>query len=184
MAKLLMIIGDNFEDVEGIATLDVLVRGGNDVTVASVMKRNAVRTKVGLGLYLDTLIENVNYKEYDGLIIPGGPGSFTILDKLDIVTELINYFAKNNKLVAAICAAPFLIGRLGYFKNLDYTVHPGFETQIIGGNYLRQLGVVRRNNFITAKSMYYSIQFGLEIHEYFHGNDSRNALEKSLQGEK
>lgn len=184
MAKLLMLIGDNFEDVEGIATLDVLVRGKNDVTVASCMKRNEIRSKVGLNIRLDTLIEDINPAQYDGLIIPGGPGSFTILDKLAIVTELIRYFADNNKLVASICAAPFLVGRLGYFKDMDFTVHPGFEDAVIGGNYLRDQGVVRRDNFITAKSMYYSIQFGLEIHEYFYGKDARNTLEKSLQGEK
>ena len=98
------------------------------------------------------------------------------MPKLQIVTDLINYFAKRNKLVASICAAPHLVGRLGYFKDLNYTVHPGFENQIIGGTYKRELGVVRDSNFITAKSMYYSIEFGLKIHEYFHGKESMRWL--------
>ena len=86
--------------------------------------------------------------------------------------------------MSAICAAPFLIGRLGYLKDKDYTVHPGFEDQIIGGNYLRNQGVVKSDNIITAKSMYYSIEFGLQIYEYFFGKDARNSLEKACQGEK
>lgn len=184
MAKILMLIGDNFEDVEGIATLDVLIRGKNIVTLASVMKRKEITTKLGLKVLIDTLVEDINPLDYDALVIPGGPGSFTILDKLNIVNELIYTFYQNNKLVAAICAAPFLIGRLGLLKDKNYTVHPGFEDQVIGGTYLRDSGVVQDKNIITAKSMFYSIEFGLKIHEYFYGEESRFILEKSLQGEK
>ena len=182
MAKLLMIVGDNFEDVEGIATLDVLVRGKNDVTVASVMKRKQITSKVGIPMLLSTVIEDVNPNDYDGLIIPGGPGSFTILDKLEIVDKLIHFFAQNNRLVASICAAPFLVGRLGYLSDKNYTVHPGFEDNIIGGTYLIDKGVVVDQNFITAKSMYYSIDFALAIHEYFHGDEAKKILERSLKG--
>lgn len=183
MAKLLMIIGDNFEDVEGIATMDILKRGGHLVYLASVMNRLEVKTKCGYILKVDSLIQDINLDEFDGVIIPGGPGSFTILDKLEVVDSTIKYFADRNKLMSAICAAPFLIGRLGYLKDKNYTVHPGFEDQIVGGRYLRYDGVVVDGNFITAKSMYYSIQFGLAIHEYFNGKESRNALERSCMGE-
>lgn len=183
MAKLLMIVGDNFEDVECIATMDILKRGKHIVNLASCMKRREVRTKCGYILQTDAVIEDIDTSEYDGIIIPGGPGSFTILDKLLVVDQLIKEFADKGKLVSAICAAPFLIGRLGYLKDKNYTVHPGFEDQIIGGTYKRECGVVRDDKFITAKSMYYSIQFGLEIHEYFEGKESREALEKSCQGE-
>ncbi len=183
MANLLMIVPDNFEDVEAIATLDTLKRGGHNVFLSSVMNRIEVKTKCGYILQTDDIIENVDISEFDGLIIPGGPGSFTILDKMPIVDKLIVDFYKNNKLVAAICTAPHLIGRLGLLKNKEFTVHPGFEDQVIGGTYLRESGVVRDGNFITAKSMYYSIEFGLKIHEYFHGTNSRERLEASLQGE-
>ena len=181
--KLLMIFVDYFEDTEAIATLDVLRRGGHQVITASLMNREAISPKFSKGYLTDTKIEDIDYKDFDGIIIPGGPGSFKIMPNLAIVDELIHYFAKNNKLVAAICAAPHLVGKLGYLNNRDFTVHPGFEDQIIGGNYLREKGVVVSDNFITAKSMYYSIKFGLSIHEYFHGVESKNKLEQSLKGE-
>lgn len=181
--KLLMLFVDGFEDTEAIATLDVLKRAGFEVTTASLMSREDINPKYVKHVYADTLIENVNYKEYDGLVIPGGPGSFKIMPNKPIVDELINYFAQNDKLVASICAAPHLVGRLGYFKNRNFTVHPGFENFCVGGNYLREKGVVRDANFITAKSMYYSIAFGLEIVKYFTNENFAHEVELGLQGE-
>jgi len=181
--NLLMLMADGFEDVEAIATKDVLVRGKDNVVMASMMNRIDVKTKTGHALSCNALIEDINPNDFDGIIIPGGPASFNILDKMPVVDELIDLFAKQKKLVSAICAAPFLIGRRGYFKGQPFTVHPGFEQYVIDGVYCRENGVVVNNNFITAKSMYYSIQFGLAIHEYFHGKASKDALEKSCMGE-
>lgn len=184
MARLLMLIVDSFEDTEAIATLDVLMRGGDEVTPISMMNRNEITPKYLEKIYLSKTFSDVNYKEYDGLVIPGGPGSFKIMPFIKEVEEMIRYFADNNKLVAAICAAPHLVGKLGYLNGKNFTVHPGFEDQVIGGIYHRELGVVRDGDFITAKSMYYSQEFGLEIHAYYHGEESKNALRRGLQGEK
>lgn len=181
--KFLMLFVDNFEDTEAIATMDVLKRGKDEVVGVSLMKRTKVLAKFGFEMTVNDVVENVELDSFDALIIPGGPGSFQIMPTMAIVTELIHYFAKRNKLVASICAAPHLVGKLGYFKDKNYTVHPGFENMIVGGNYQRELGVVRDSNFITAKSMYYSIEFGLAIHEYFHGKESMEKLRKACMGE-
>lgn len=184
MAKLLMLFVDGVEDTEAIATLDVLTRGGHEVTCASMMGRKTINPKLGRALTLEALIENIRLDDFDGVVIPGGPGSFKIMCYHPQIDSIISYFANNKKLVAAICAAPFMIGRLGYLKDRNFTVHPGFEDQVIGGNYLREKGVVRDGNFITGKSMWYSHEFGLEIDEYFNGKEHRENLEKSCKGEK
>ena len=184
MARLLLLVVDNFEDTEMIGTLDVIRRGGDEVTPISMMNRHEIKPKYLSKIYIDKLYSDVDYKEYDGLVIPGGPGSFQIMPIIKEIEEMIHYFVGANKLVAAICAAPHLVGKLGYFNGRNFTVHPGFENYCVGGNYLREKGVVRDGNFITAKSMWYSQLFGLEIHAFFHGKESRDRLELSLQGEK
>ena len=184
MAKLLMLFVDGVEDTEAIATLDVLTRGGHDITCASLMKRNQINAKLGRPITVEALIEDVDIKNYDGLVLPGGPGSFKIMCYHPEINNIITYFADNHKLVSAICAAPFMIGRLGLLKGKNFTVHPGFEDQVIGGNYLREKGVVRNGHFITGKSMWYSHEFGLEIDEYFNGKEHREMLEKACKGEK
>ena len=75
-----------------------------------------------------------------------------------------------------------LIGRLGYLKDKEYTIYPGFEKEVIGGKFVEK-PVVRDDNFITAKSMYYSIDLGLEIISYYYKEDRRNKIELSLKGE-
>ena len=181
--KLLMFLVDGFEDTEAIATLDVISRGGDEVDVVSLMNGYEVSPKYIYKVLTRKTIKDVSPSDYDGLIIPGGPGSFKIMPNIPEVEKYIRSFALNGKLVASICAAPHLVGQLGFFVNRNYTVHPGFEDRIKGGNYLRDQGVVVDGNFITAKSMYYSIEFGLAIHEYFHGPVSKEKLRKACQGE-
>lgn len=182
--KLLMLFVDGYEDTEAIGTLDVLTRGGDEVVCASLMKRKEITPKLGRRIVVDTCIEDISLKDFDGLVIPGGPGSFRIMPNNPYIDSIINYFNEQHKLVAAICAAPHLLGRLGLLKGKNFTVHPGFEDQCIDGNYLREQGVVRDDNIITAKSMWYSLDFGLAIHEYFHGEESKKALMRACQGEK
>ncbi len=182
--KYLMLFVDGVEDVEAITPLDVLLRGKEEVVKASLMGRNEIITKCNNHLYIENLIEDIkDYSSFDGLIIPGGPGSFKIMAFKEIVNDIINYFASENKLIAAICAAPMLVGRLGYFQNRNYVVHPGFEDQIIGGTYLRNEGVVVSENFISAKAMGYSFPFALAIYRYFHVEEETKKLESSCQGE-
>lgn len=181
--KGLVLVGDYFEDTELIATIDVWLRHNEQITLASVMKRREVVSKCGLKITLDKLLEEVDLSEFDFLFIPGGPGSFKILAYMKEVDEVISYFVKANKLVSAICAAPMLIGKLGYLKGRNYTVYPGFENQIIGGNYLNNLGVVRDGNIVTGKSMYYSIDFALKVIEALYSKDASNNLLRSLKAE-
>ena len=181
--KYLMLIGDAFEDVEALATQDVLIRGGEEVILASMMGRKEITTKCGNNLVLSQTIDEVDLSSFDALIIPGGPGSFKILAFIKKVDEIISYFADKGKLVSAICAAPMLIGRLGYLKGKNYTCYPGFEEYVVDGNYKRDEGVVCDNNFITAKSMYYSIDFGLRIYEFFHGKKASESLRNACKGE-
>jgi len=182
--KYLMLFADKFEDTEALATLDVLQRGGDEVVASSLMETKNIATKCGFITIVNSLIKDEDLSTFDAIIIPGGPASFKIMPELPIVNELIKYFVDNNKLVAAICAAPHLVGKLGYFKDRQYTVHPGFEGPVIGGTYRRDLGVVKDGNFITAKSMFYSIEFGLAIYEFFHGKEATEKLKLSCMGEK
>lgn len=182
--KLMMVFVDYFEDTEAIATLDVLSRGGISVDLVSLMNKNNIIMKSGIEINIPLLYKDINLAEYDGVIIPGGPGSFKIMPELSEVDDIINYFAKNDKLVSAICAAPHLVGKLGFLSDKNYTVHPGFEDKIIGGCYKRNEGVVVDKNFITAKSMFYSLEFGLAIYEYFYGKDKTLLLKKACMGEK
>jgi 4-methyl-5(b-hydroxyethyl)-thiazole monophosphate biosynthesis len=184
--KILVLVGDYFEDTELISPVDVWKRHDEIVEVVSMMGRKNVTSKCLFPIETNLTFEEIENKldQFDMLFIPGGPGSFKILAFDERLNTTIKYFVEHNKVVTAICAAPMLIGRLGYFSNRNYTVYPGFENQILGGTYHREKGVVEDGNFITGKSMYYSIEFALKVIEHFYGENEARALEASLKGEK
>ena len=164
--KLIMIIADYFEDTEAIATLDVLMRGNINVDLVSLMGRNKVLMKSGIEINIPLLYENINVEEYDGIIIPGGPASFKLMPSMKSVSDLIDFFANNNKLVAAICAAPSVLGENHILEGKRATCHPGFEEKLLGAEWSDQ-PVVVDGNVITSRGMGTAIAFGLEIVRYF-----------------
>ena len=182
--KGLILLADYFEDTEALTTVDVLFRAGEKITKAAVKNTLEVFTQCGGKVICDELLININYQDYDYLIVPGGKASFTILNQDSLVEEIIDYFVNNNKLVASICAAPHLLGRKGYFANREFTCFPGFEQYCINGIYRRDLGVVRDDKFVSAKAMYYSIDFALNILSFLYKDKDIESLRLSLMGEK
>lgn len=181
--KALIILTSGFEDVEAIATIDILKRSGIEVTSAYLTYPSII-SQSGLNLTIDDCIDNVVLKHYDLLIIPGGKAVMESLDKSSKIDEVLEYFYSNKKLICLICAAPRLAVKKGYFKDLNFTIFPGCLTGIekVLGNNLNT-GVVVEENFITAKSMYYSIEFALAIVNKVLGSKIKDKTEKQIKGE-
>ncbi len=181
--KALVLFADYFEETEALATCDVLLRANEEVMHASCMPSLTVKAKGNFSIICDALLDKINPDDYDYLVIPGGKASFTILNNDLRVEKLIDDFISKNKLVASICAAPHLLGRKGYFKNRNYTVHPGFETYFTAGNYLQNEGVIKDDKFVTAKSMYYSLEFAFAIISFLYGEEKAEEVRKNCKGQ-
>lgn len=180
--KGLVILADGFEDTEAIATIDVLKRSKLDITTASFDSLD-VTSQYNLKVKADKLLKDIKEGDYDFLVIPGGRAVFNVLDKKPELSELIGRFVESGRLVAAICAGPSQIGKLGYLKGKKYTCFPSCE-QGIDGILQQNKGVIRDGNIITAKAMAYSFDFALEIVEYLQGKEQREAVYKNIRGER
>ena len=180
--KALMILENGFEDTEGLTTYDVLKRAGFEIDAASLNTKE-ISTQSGHMMHtkyvLSEIINNINI--YDFLILPGGRAVSQVLSKSKEIEDLIDLFYNNKKMICAICAAPLLIGRKGYFENLTYTCFPGCEETITKGKKGKD-GVIVNDYFITATSMYYSIDFALAIVEKFLGKEKKKKVQNSLMG--
>lgn len=181
MKRGLILLTDGFEDVEAIATIDVLRRSKFTVDIVSLKEEKRIISQNKIEYIADYLFEDINSDEYDFLIIPGGQAVSKYLSSDSRVDHLIKSFYQVDKLLAAICAAPSLLGKNGVLSGKKYTCFPGFENVDFKGEYLHLKGVVAENNVITATSMYYSIDFALAIIKYFN-LDTQLAL-NSLKGE-
>lgn len=181
--KGLIVLADGFEDVEAIATIDVLRRSKLEIHLATINKNLFVESAQHLIVKAEKEWEKIAEKDYDFLVIPGGRAVFSVWDQFSPLSKLIDQFVLSKKLVAAICAGPALVGKLGHYQNHSYTCFPGSEKVIVGGHYSPKETVIRDGNFITAKAMAFAIDFGLAIVEYLQGKEQREKIYHSIRGE-
>lgn len=162
---LYILLADGFEEVEAIAPLDVLRRADMEVKTVGVTGRSVTGAH-GIEIKADLSIEDVRETIPDGVILPGGmPGTLNLQKNADVQTLLQTCFAQK-KLIAAICAAPMIIGELGMLSGKRATCFPGFEDSLNDAILLDD-GVVRDGSFITAKGAGVALKFGAAIVDYF-----------------
>ena len=175
MKKILVLLADGFEDIEALASIDLWRRGGLQVDLVGV---NGYEVKTGLGTSVNTnmLLDSVEKETYDLLFLPGG-GGVQILDDSVEVKELVKWFDKQGKLIAAICAAPLILGKLGILDNRVFTCYPSFERFAPEGKY-KITGVIQDGHIITGRGVAYVFDFALYILEVLQGKDTRLKIEE------
>lgn len=162
MAKVYAFIADGMEETECLAAIDVLFRGGIEVTLVSVMGRQEIVSTHGIHIRADVLFEDINCKEADVLLLPGGMPGTRHLGEHQGLCEALKEAAADGRRVAAICAAPSVLGRLGLLEGKRATCYPGFEKELIGAEYTRE-GVVTDGDVTTSRGLGYALDFGLEL---------------------
>ena len=180
--KGLIILVNGFEDVEALGTIDILRRSKIQIDTVSLADKNII-TQSNNKIETQYLLEEIKVEDYDFLILPGGKAVFNVLDTDLRIVGLIDYFYREDKLICAICAAPRLIAKRGYFKGLKFTIFPGCLDGKAAGKILNK-GVVVQKQFITAKSMYYTTEFALQIIKKLQGNKQMKVIKKQIQGKK
>ena len=178
--KGLMLLADGFEDVEALAPRDLLIRAGVNMTTASITNDSSVITSHGVSLLTDVLLKEVDDKEYDFIILPGGGRGTKNLLASDLVEEYLLRFNKDNKLIAAICAAPMVLAKAGLLKGKKYTCFVGCNEGLDG--IFTAAEVEKDGNIITGRSMLYSVPFGLKIIETLLGKEDREKIFKQING--
>lgn len=177
--KALALIFEGFEEEEAMAPFALIRRAGGDLTICSNSK--TVTGSHSLTMANIELLANVDYKQFDCLIIPGG-AHYKYLMENEKVHEIISYFFDTDKLVCGICAAPTVFGALGYLKGRNYTCFTAMNKEF-GGIYHKK-GVVVDGNLITARSVAYSLDFAYAIVEKMLGKDTLDWVQDKIYYEK
>lgn len=173
-------LAPGFEEIEALATVDVLRRAELEVCTVGVGEDFVIgshRIPVAADIYERDLVLD---EKVEAIILPGGmPGTLN-LEKSPVVQKAIDWAIENNKLVCAICAAPSILGHKGILNGKEATAFPGFEAELSGA-VLSEKYVARDGNIITARGMGSSIEFGLQIAEALAGDNTANKIRASLQ---
>ncbi len=162
MAELYAFLADGMEEVECLATVDVLVRAGVKVKLVSITGKKEVRGSHGFGIHADALLSEVDPMKADALFLPGGmPGTKNLMACKPLCDALVEACSAGKRL-AAICAAPSILGQLGLLHNKKATCYPGFEDALTGAK-LTGAGVVTDGNITTARGLGYALDLGIEL---------------------
>ena len=167
MKSVAVFLIDGFEEVEALTTVDILRRGGVDVTVVSLMGRGDVLSKHDISVKADALFDDVKGRPFDMLVVPGGTRDYV---KHSGLMELAKKYAAEKKLVAAICAAPTVLAEIGVLKGKRAVCYPGMEKWLKDGGAVVGDDIVETDgNITTAKGPAVTPFFALRLLKVLEG---------------
>jgi len=193
--RIAALLADGFEDIEALATVDVLRRAGFVCDTVSVTGSEVVTSAHGVRVFADRLLGSVDQNSYDALFLPGGqPGSDTLRDTEAVVNWVKTFAADESKIVAAICAAPQVLAKAGVATGRRLTSYPGgyfqqifADADYVDDNTKTEECVVVDKDIITSRGPGTTLPFAYRLVELLGGDaDSLregmeyNALKESL----
>ncbi|URZ06874.1 DJ-1 family glyoxalase III [Clostridium felsineum] len=161
--KILLFLADGFEEIEALSVVDIL-RRANIVCDMCSLDNSEVVGAHNIKVFADTNIKQINLKDYDGLVLPGGMPGAEHLKNSEFVINAVKEFNKEKKIVAAICAAPMVLGEAEILDGKKATSYPGFEEKMGRCNYLKEV-TVKDDNILTSRGPATAIYFALKLVE-------------------
>lgn len=168
--KVFVHLAEGFEEIEAMATIDILIRGELDVEIVSVTGEKIVKSVRGIGVQCDKLFEEVDYSEGGMIVLPGGiPGVDNLGAHAGLVEQLKAY-KEQGKWIAAICAAPIILHDNGLIEGKTLTCFPGVGDDFKEANVVKDIVAVD-GKLITSQGPGTAIEFGLKILELLKGKE-------------
>ena len=181
MASVLVPLAEGCEELEAVTVIDLLVRGGIHVVTAGLTE-GPVTASRGVKLLPDTTLDEALEQDYAMVVLPGGGPGAERLDNDPRIGELLKKMASKDRYIAAICAAPKVLGNAGLLTGRKATSFPGFidRMKIPNFTYLTD-PVVQDGKVITSRGPGTAMDFALHLVEQLAGKAKRDEVEASLQ---
>ena len=162
MKKLAVFLADGFEEIEGLTVVDLCRRAGLSVVMVSVSNSLTVTGSHGIEIKADELLSQTDFQELDMLILPGGKKGTQNLESCTYLMEQLDASYAAGRQIAAICAAPSILGHRGILKGRKACCYPGWEAHLEGADVVYEETAVS-GNVITGRGMGCSVAFGLAV---------------------
>lgn len=172
-------LADGFEEIEALAPVDILRRGGVEVKTVGIGGRS-VSGSHNISVSCDLSDAEINLAEIEAIVLPGGmPGTLN-LENSPAVKSAIEYADKGGKLIGAICAAPSILGKAGILTGKRATCFPGFEKYLEGALFC-DLPAVRDGNIITSRGAGAALEFGFYLLAALKGEAEADNLRRNMK---
>lgn len=176
-----ILLAPGFEEAEALVPADVLRRAGVDVSLTGLFG-SAVSGSHNVTVTADVTVEQVSLSGGDMVLIPGGPG-FARVEESEAAVTLIRQAADDEAMwVAAICAAPTLLARMGLMTGRRAVCYPGMEDLLTEGGAApcMDCSVVRDGRFITGRAPGSAFDFALALTEVLAGQETAGRLRADM----
>lgn len=154
-------LANGFEEIEALTAVDLLRRAELEVVTFGVGTDMPVGSH-GMAIKADKTVGQLDLQTLSAVILPGGMPGTLHLEQSDAVQRAVAFAVEHQLPIAAICAAPSILGHAGYLKELHATCYPGFEDALEGAIY-EEGGVVTDGIVTTAAGAGVAIDFALEL---------------------
>lgn len=176
----LVILADGCEEIEAVTIVDILRRGGVDVTTASLSGEPSVRGTHGIAIGADIPFAPETTADYDAVALPGGMGCMEALRSRAYVLASLRAAAAAGRIVAAVCASPAVLGAAGLLEDRRYCCYPGIEAQISDGTYDPSAASIRDGNIVTGAGPGLAAAFALDLLEALAGAETREKVASAM----
>jgi 4-methyl-5(b-hydroxyethyl)-thiazole monophosphate biosynthesis len=173
-----LFLTDGFEEIEALTVVDILRRAQIDIKTVSITGEKSVKGSHDITVEADILIEEADKDDFEMLVLPGGPGHKNLEESASL-SKLLEKAISDNKWIAAICAAPSILGKKGYLANKKAVCFPGFEKYLKGAEVLYE-NVMLDGKIITSRGAGTAIEFALEAVKALTGEKISESLSKSI----
>lgn len=175
MSRTAIFFATGYEEIEALTVVDILRRAGEEITMVSVTDERTVTSSHGVEVTMDKVLSEVNFDETDVIVLPGGMPGTKKLEACAALMEQVDAFVQAGKTVAAVCAAPSILGHRGHLNGKKACSFPDMESQLEGAEVLREPAVID-GNIITGRGMGAAIPFGLAILEKLQGKEAAEEM--------
>ena len=179
MNRIGVFFAEGYEEIEALTVVDLLRRADIQADMVSITAEKTVKGSHGIAVGMDQVLSEADFGAFDGIVLPGGMPGTKNLEAFEPLMKQIDAFVNEGKAVAAICAAPSILGHRGHLNGKNAICFPGFEEQLTGATIVGQ-GAVRDGQIITGRGMGASVDFGLAIVEFFKGKETADALANKI----
>lgn len=179
MKRAVMLFAEGFETVEALMVVDILRRGGVEVTMASITEEDYVTSSHGVRVEMDAVLGEVDVMEYDVILLPGGMPGTLHLGESEAVKKAVLAMNDAGKIVAAICAAPGVLGKHGLLKGKKACSYPDHEVNLLGAEVSRE-PVVIDGNIVTSRGLGTAMEFALKLLELLDSREKADQIKQAI----
>lgn len=169
---------EGFEEIEAMAPVDILRRAGAKVVTVGEGGRTVTGAH-GVRVEADLSESEVSGEDVGMVVLPGGPGTKNH-EKSQVLHRVLTACSQSGKYIAAICAAPSVLGHMGLLAGHDAVCYPGYEPEL-GASRVLHVPVCVSGRIITARGPGVSIEFALKLVEVLYGPEKSRRIREDLQ---